>query len=85
MAYGRVAARLKLGTALAMYPGMDGQRPSKAMHQWLRAVRADLEVRRRELAGVPRPPRNRAREKARREARQLFRAYYEDCVAQECG
>jgi hypothetical protein len=46
------------------------------LHGWLKTVSTELTVRRIEQRATPRPKRNREREKARREARQLFNAYY---------
>jgi hypothetical protein len=46
------------------------------LQSWLQSVSSELEVRRIETRALPRPKRNREREKARREARQLFAAYY---------
>ncbi|HJL41358.1 MAG TPA: hypothetical protein RMG48_08630 [Myxococcales bacterium LLY-WYZ-16_1] len=46
------------------------------LNSWLKAVNTHLEVRRMEVRASPRPKRNRAREKARREARQLFAEHY---------
>jgi hypothetical protein len=45
---------------------------------WLTAVNAHLDVRRTELQATPRPKRNRERERARREARQLFAQFDAD-------
>ena len=46
------------------------------LHGWLRTVSNELSIRRIEARATPRPKRNREREKARREARQLFQSYY---------
>lgn len=46
------------------------------LSSWLQAVNSHLEVRREEVRAQPSPKRNRAREKARREARQLFAQYH---------
>ncbi|MGF1509425.1 MAG: hypothetical protein ACFB9M_07980 [Myxococcota bacterium] len=47
-------------------------------NSWLDAVNTHLSVRRMEVAQSPKPSRNREREKARRQARQLFAEYYAD-------
>jgi hypothetical protein len=47
---------------------------------WLSGVRTQLQIRREETRALPRPKRNRERERARREARQLFATYYADCA-----
>jgi hypothetical protein len=41
-------------------------------------VSSELSIRRIEARSTPRPKRNRERERARREARQLFVEYYAD-------
>ena len=46
------------------------------LSSWLKTVSVELQVRRDESRALPRPKRNRERERARREARQLFQAYY---------
>ncbi|MFO0725014.1 MAG: hypothetical protein U1E65_14640 [Myxococcota bacterium] len=43
---------------------------------WLSVVSDHLDQRRMDKRSLPRPKRNRERERARREARQLFRDYY---------
>lgn len=43
---------------------------------WLKDLNVELAVRREESRALPRPKRNRERERARREARQLFASYY---------
>ncbi len=48
------------------------------LHTWLRGVSSELSIRRIEARSTPRPKRNRERERARREARQLFVEYYAD-------
>ena len=45
---------------------------------WFQAVNSHLAVRRLETRNLPRPKRNRERERARRQARQLFAEYYRD-------
>jgi hypothetical protein len=52
-----------------------GRKPS--LSTWLDAVSDHLTVRRMEQRNLPRPKRNRDRERARREARQLFAQYYQ--------
>jgi hypothetical protein len=52
--------------------------PKKTLHSWLDAVNDHLTVRRSEMRSIPRPKRNRERERARREARQLFAQYYQE-------
>lgn len=49
---------------------------TKSLSSWLNVVNDHLDRRRVDRASVPRPKRNRDRERARREARQLFRDYY---------
>lgn len=46
------------------------------LQSWLSGVSTHLAVRRVETRATPKPKRNRERERARREARQLFAAYY---------
>jgi hypothetical protein len=46
------------------------------LNGWLKTVSTELSIRRIEARATPRPKRNREREKARREARQLFASYY---------
>jgi hypothetical protein len=46
------------------------------LHGWLKTISVELAVRRDESRALPRPKRNRERERARREARQLFANYY---------
>lgn len=46
------------------------------LHTWLKGVSSELSIRRIEARATPRPKRNREREKARREARQLFAEFY---------
>lgn len=53
-----------------------GLEKKKTLNNWLRAVNDHLAVRRMEQRAMPRPKRNRDRERARREARQLFAQYY---------
>ncbi len=48
------------------------------LNRWLKAVNTHLHVRRAEIQALPRPKRNRERERARREARQLFAQFYAD-------
>lgn len=48
------------------------------LHGWLKTVSTELSIRRIEARATPRPKRNREREKARREARQLFQSYYQE-------
>lgn len=48
------------------------------LDNWLQAVNNHLAVRRIETSATPRPKRNRERERARREARQLFAQYYQE-------
>lgn len=48
----------------------------KNLSSWLTTVHSHLEQRRVERSSMPRPKRNRERERARREARQLFREFY---------
>ncbi len=48
----------------------------QTLSHWLTAVSSQLQVRRIENQGRPRPTRNRERERARREARKLFADYY---------
>lgn len=48
------------------------------LNGWLSQVHSHLEQRRAERTTLPRPKRNRERERARREARQLFLDYYAD-------
>jgi hypothetical protein len=48
------------------------------LHGWLQTVSNELSIRRIEARSTPRPKRNREREKARREARQLFQSYYQE-------
>ncbi len=50
------------------------------LKSWLDEVKDHLTVRRLESRTVPRPKRNRERERARREARQLFAQYYSESV-----
>jgi hypothetical protein len=45
---------------------------------WLSTVSDHLDQRRVDKQALPRPKRNRERERARREARQLFRDYYDE-------
>jgi len=52
--------------------------PKKTLHSWLDGVKDHLTVRRSEMRSIPRPKRNRERERARREARQLFAQYYQE-------
>lgn len=55
------------------------------LNSWLKAVNTHLEVRRSEVRSTPRPKRNRARERARREARQLFAEHYANlAIARAC-
>jgi hypothetical protein len=49
---------------------------ANTLQGWLTGVSGELAVRREESRALPRPKRNRERERARREARQLFAAYY---------
>jgi hypothetical protein len=51
-----------------------GRKPN--LRTWLEAVNDHLTVRKMEMRTIPRPKRNRDRERARREARQLFAQYY---------
>lgn len=48
----------------------------KTLHSWLSVVNDHLDRRRVDRSTVARPKRNRDRERARREARALFRDYY---------
>ena len=48
------------------------------LNSWLSVVNDHLDRRRVDRATAPRPKRNRERERARREARQLFRDYYDE-------
>ncbi len=50
---------------------------------WLDAVSNHISVRRQTLQDRPRPKRNREREKARRQARQLFAEYYADLAVEQ--
>ncbi len=52
--------------------------PNSTLNSWLKAVNTHLAVRRIETKATPRPKRNRERERARREARQLFAQYYQE-------
>lgn len=52
--------------------------PNPTLDNWLKAVSSHLAVRRMEQHAAPRPKRNRERERARREARQLFAQYYQE-------
>jgi hypothetical protein len=52
----------------------------QTLSSWLTTVNVELQVRREESRALPRPKRNRERERARREARQLFQAYYDECA-----
>ena len=52
------------------------------LRSWLQNVHQHLEVRRSERQAAPRPKRNRDRERARREARQLFVQYYQETAMQ---
>lgn len=45
------------------------------LNSWLESVSNQLDNCRAERRSMPRPKRNRARERARREARQMFRDY----------
>ncbi|MBI4817346.1 MAG: hypothetical protein HY791_13870 [Deltaproteobacteria bacterium] len=56
----------------------DHQRPAPSLDSWLRAVNTHIEKRKVERQALPRQPRNRDRERARREARQLFREYEQE-------
>ena len=49
--------------------------PTPTLSKWLNAVSTHLDARRTERRAAPKPQRNRERERARREARQLFREY----------
>ncbi|MEM1025557.1 MAG: hypothetical protein AAGD10_15945 [Myxococcota bacterium] len=49
---------------------------------WLDAISNHITVRRQTLQDRPRPKRNREREKARRQARQLFAEYYADLAVE---
>lgn len=51
---------------------------TNTLDNWLKAVNSHLAVRRLESQTAPRPKRNRERERARREARQLFAQYYQE-------
>lgn len=53
-----------------------------ALNTWLQTVHKHLEFRRTERLTAPRPSRNRERERARREARQLFLEYYRETALQ---
>ena len=55
-----------------------GPEKKKTLNHWLDAVTDHLTVRRMEQRAIPRPKRNRERERARREARQLFAQYYQE-------
>lgn len=48
----------------------------QTLSSWLNVVNDHLDRRRVDRSSTPRPKRNRDRERARREARQLFRDYY---------
>ncbi len=48
----------------------------QTLSSWLNVVNDHLDRRRVDRSATPRPKRNRDRERARREARQLFRDYY---------
>ncbi len=48
------------------------------LSDWLSAVNSHLALRRTAVRSTPRPKRNRERERARREARQLFAMYYQE-------
>jgi hypothetical protein len=58
------------------FEGMMQTGSKQTLSTWLKSVNNHLEVRRTEQRAVPRPKRNRERERARREARQLFVQYY---------
>lgn len=60
--------------------GMMMHEERATLSTWLSAVSQHLEVRRAELRTLPKPARNREREKARRQARQLFAEYERDCA-----
>ncbi|MCK6549023.1 hypothetical protein L6R52_24470 [Myxococcota bacterium] len=47
-----------------------------SLQAWLSNVNQHISTRRIEMKSLPRPKRNRERERARREARQLFAEYY---------
>jgi hypothetical protein len=70
-------ARVLLRPLLVM---LNSEAP-KHLNKWLDTVHAHIERRRVERTALPRPKRNRERERARREARQLFRDYYADRAA----
>jgi hypothetical protein len=57
---------------------MNDANEARFYDSWLGAVNAHLSVRRLHAAAMPKPRRNREREKARRQARQLFAEYYAD-------
>jgi hypothetical protein len=59
---------------------MNTEKPTTLLHTWLKGVSLEMAVRRDESRAMPRPKRNRERERARREARQLFAAYYQECA-----
>lgn len=53
------------------------------LHTWLRTVHSFIGQRRVDRGALPRPKRNRERERARREARQLFREYYAELAVMQ--
>ena len=53
-----------------------------ALHSWLDNIQGEIQSIKRHRIAMPRPARNRSREKARREARRLFREYELDCDLQ---
>ena len=53
-----------------------------SLRSWLSNINGEIAAIRRHRLAAPRPKRNRARERARREARQLFREYELDQAIQ---
>gem|GEM_PF-3273881 len=56
--------------------------PPSSLNSWLTNINGEIASIRRHRLAAPRPKRNRARERARREARQLFREYELDQAIQ---
>jgi hypothetical protein len=69
-------ARSLLCKTNMMQTGPEKKKSLTSLTHWLDAVNDHLTVRRTENRTIPRPKRNRERERARREARQLFVQYY---------
>lgn len=55
----------------------------RLLDTWLDSVNAHLSIRRLHARATPGPRRNRERERARREARQLFAEYYADLAVDQ--